>query len=67
MTALSHRITAAAGGLVIATIVTITAPAMGARYGVQLATEETRPVLIEQPTPRKMGFGIVLLKIAMSR
>ena len=65
MTALPFRITAAAGGLVIATLAVAVAPAMGERYGSQMAIEEMKPVLIEQPVPKKTGLGIVLLKIAM--
>jgi hypothetical protein len=65
MTALSRRITAAAGGIVVATIIAVTAPAMGARYGERIAIEEMMPVLIEQPVPPKTGLGIILLKIAM--
>ena len=41
----------------------VATPTIGDCYGERQAIEEMQPDIIEQPAPRKVGLGIVLLKI----
>lgn len=64
----TRRRSIAAGGMGmgIAMMMVAAAPGAGARYGEQLAIEDMKPIVIEQPKLRKGGIGFVLMKIVRS-